>query len=271
VARNLLDRIPAVVRRQGSSPAHAQIEQWLMDSIADGELSPGDRLPGERDLAAALGVSRMTLRHALAGLERGGVLVRRPGRTGGAFVAEPKIDCDLTGLAGFTEQMRRAHRQAGARVLTAHTVGAAPAVAAALRMSAGTEVHEIVRIRSANQVALAIEQSFFPAEHFPDLLEHPLTGSLYGLLERHYVHHPHTATEYLEPVTATAEDAAALEIAPGTALMRVERTAGSVAGLPVEYARDLYRADRVRMMIRTGVSAEVAAGAATSLQVVVNP
>ncbi len=267
MSRNLLDRIPAVVRRQGS-PAHAQIEQWLPDSIAEGELAPGDRLPGERDLAAALGVSRMTLRHALAGLERRGVLVRRPGRAGGAFVAEPKIDCDLTGLAGFTEQMRRAHRQAGARVLRAHTVGAAPVVATALRVPPGTEVHEIVRIRSANQLALAIEQSSFPAEHFPDLLEHPLTGSLYGLLERHYMHHPHTAAEYLEPVTASAEDAAALEITPGTALMRVERTAISVAGLPVEYARDLYRADRVRLMIRTEVSTDAAE---TSLQVVLQP
>jgi GntR family transcriptional regulator len=255
VTRNLLDRIPAVVRRQGN-PAHAQIEQWLVDSIANGALSAGDRLPSERDLSAALGVSRMTLRHALDGLERRGVLIRLQGRGGGAFVAEPKIDCDLTGLAGFTEQMQRAHLQAGANVLRAQTLPAAPLVAAALGLPAASPVHEIVRVRSANRVALALERSFFPAEPFPDLLEHRLTGSLYRLLEKHYVHQPHTATEFLEPVTATAEDAAALAIEPGTPLMRVERTAHSVAGLPVEFAHDLYRADRVRLMIRTEVNAD---------------
>jgi GntR family transcriptional regulator len=39
----------------------------------------------------------------------------------------------------------------------------------------------------------------------------------------------------------------------GTALMSVERVAQSVAGLPVEFARDVYRADRVRLMVRTDV------------------
>ena len=76
---------------------------------------PGDKLPREETLAARLGVSRMTLRQALAALERHGTIVRKPGRLGGTFVAEPKIVCDLTGLMGFTEQMRRAHVRAGAR------------------------------------------------------------------------------------------------------------------------------------------------------------
>lgn len=189
----------------------------------------------------------MTLRHALDGLERRGMLIRLPSRAGGAFVAEPKIDCDLTGLAGFTEQMQRAHLEARAKVLGAQTVDATPLVATALRVPAGALVHEIVRVRSANRVALALERSFFPAEHFPDLLGHRLPGSLYRLLEKHYVHQPHTAAEFLEPVTATLEDAAVLNIEPGTPLMRVERTAYSVAGLPVEFAHDLYRADRVRL------------------------
>lgn len=248
----LLDRAPALVRR-GGGPVHAQIEQWLIDEIVGGDLATGDRLPGERELAKALAVSRMTLRQALDGLARRGVLVRLPGRAGGAFVAEPKIDCDLTGLAGFTEQMRRAHRRAGARVLRAATVPADEDVALALRVEDGAPVHEVVRVRSADGAALALERSWFPAAHVPDLLERPLTGSLYELLGSGYGLTPHTAVEYLEPVTADAEEAAALDVAPGTALMRVQRTAQSATGLPVEFARDLYRADRVRLMIRTGV------------------
>ena len=251
----LLGRTPALVRRRGV-PVHAQIEQWLMDEITRGGIAIGDRLPGERDLAAALAVSRMTLRQALDGLARRGVLVRLPGRSGGAFVAEPKIDCDLTGLAGFTEQMRRAQRRAGARVLAAHTVPADEPVAAALGTPPGAPVHEVVRVRSADGTALAVERSWLPVEHFPDLLERPLTGSLYRILGRHYGLAPHTAVEYLEPVTAAAADAAALGVDPGAALMRVERIAQSVAGVRVEFARDLYRADRVRLMIRTGVAGE---------------
>ncbi|WP_346109177.1 GntR family transcriptional regulator, partial [Nonomuraea maheshkhaliensis] len=109
--------IPPELERGTGVPAHVQIERWLLASIAGGELAPGDRLPGERELAGRLGVSRMTLRQALASLERDGVLLRLPGRSGGAFIAEPRIECDLTGLAGFTEPMRRAYGRAEERVL----------------------------------------------------------------------------------------------------------------------------------------------------------
>lgn len=249
---DLLDRTPTLERDRGV-PVHAQIEQWLMAEIIRGDIATGDRLPPERHLAAALRVSRMTLRQALDGLARRGVLVRLPGRSGGAFVAQPKIDCDLTGLAGFTEQMRRAHRRAGAVVLSARTVAAPGEVASALRLAQGALVHELVRVRSADGAALAVERSWLPAAPLPGLLDQSLTGSLYDLLATRYGLAPHTAVEYLEPVSAEQADAVALGVAAGCALMLVERTAHSVTGLPVEFARDLYRADRVRLMVRTEV------------------
>jgi DNA-binding GntR family transcriptional regulator len=252
MSAELIGRTPALERRRGL-PVHTQIERWLMDEITTGVIGPGDRLPGERELAAALRVSRMTLRQALGGLARRGVLVRTPGRSGGAFVAEPRIECDLTGVAGFTEQMRRAHLRAGATVLAARTVDAEGRVVTALRVPAGAPVHELVRVRSADGVALALERSWLPAEHLPDLLTQPLTGSIYTLLDERYGLAPRTAVEYLDPVTADPAQAAALGVARGTALMGVERTAYSVAGLAVEYARDLYRTDRVRLMVRTEV------------------
>ncbi len=252
-----LDHPPVLERRRGV-PVHTQIERWLMDVIGRGEVAPGERLPGERELAATLRVSRMTLRQALDGLSRRGVLVRLPGRSGGAFVAEPKIDCDLTGVAGFTEQMRRAHRRAGARVLSARTVAAvAGPVATALALTPGEPVHELVRVRSADGTALAVERSWLPAGPLPGLLDHPLTGSVYALLDEHYRLAPRTAVEYLEPVVAEPDDAAALAVPTGAALMRVERTARAAGGRPVEFAHDLYRADRVRLMLRTEVAAPI--------------
>ena len=252
MSAELLGRAPLLERHRGV-PVHAQIERWLMAEITTGAISAGDRLPGERELAAALRVSRMTLRQALDGLARRGVLVRTPGRSGGAFVAEPRIDCDLTGVAGFTEQMRRAHRQAGAEVLAAHNIEADGPVARELRLPPGDPVYELVRVRSADGAALALERSWLPAAPLPGLLTHPLTGSIYELLADEYGLAPHTAVEYLEPVSADPAEAAALGVVRGTALMGVQRTAMSVGGMPVEYARDLYRTDRVRLMVRTEV------------------
>lgn len=251
-----LASVPAFAATAGS-PLHAQIERWLIDVIGRGDLVSGDRLPREGDLAAALGVSRMTLRQALSTMEAQGTVVRRPGRSGGTYVSEPRIECDLTGLAGFTEQMRRANIRAGARVVSALTLPATAAVAGALSIPRGDDVHEIVRVRTARRQPLALERSYFPAEVFPDLLTHRLTGSLYDLLRRHYGQTPYVASENLEPIIAGAAEAEMLGVEATSALMAIERTASTAAGLPVEYARDLFRPDKVRITFRTGLGVDV--------------
>lgn len=62
------------------------IANLLRGRIHRGELSPGDRLPAERELAVALEVGRITLRGALAKLQAEGYLEARRGATGGNFV-----------------------------------------------------------------------------------------------------------------------------------------------------------------------------------------
>ncbi|MFY9926912.1 MAG: GntR family transcriptional regulator [Streptosporangiaceae bacterium] len=242
-----LPTAPRILREPGIT-VHAQIEDWLAGQIAAGELVPGDRLPTEHDLAAWFGVSRMTLRHALAELARRGLVTRTVGRRGGTFVAAPKLEQDLTTLAGFSEQLRRHGMVAGARVLSASPREADPAAQAALGTDA---VYEIQRVRLADGKPVALERSLFPAARFPGLLDLPLDGSLYELLEAHYGLRPHRARESLEPVTAGAREADVLELGIGAPLMQVERTAYARSGEPLEFARDLFRGDRTRIVLWT--------------------
>lgn len=245
------------------APAYQQIEQWLTDLMTGGRLTPGDRLPKEADLAAALAVSRMTLRQALAALETRGVVERIPGRSGGTFIVEPTIECDITGLAGFTEQLRRGQVRASARVLSATVVPASPKVAKALTVARTSEVFEIVRVRRARGQPLALERSYLPSELFPGLLERRLTGSLYVRMSRDYDRAPQSATEFLEPYIADDDVARVLDVPVGSALLRIERTAASAGGQPIEYASDLFRPDRVRITVRTVAGANGTLRAAT--------
>jgi GntR family transcriptional regulator len=246
-----LPRKPPVISRQPGTTVHGQIEDWLADAIAAGILSPGDRLPTEHDLAAWLGVSRMTLRHALAELAQRGLVTRAVGRGGGTFVAEAKFEQDLTTLAGFSEQLRRHGKVAGARVLAAAEIPASAAAAAALELADGDPVIEVRRIRLADGKPMVIEHSLFPSALCPGLLESRLDGSLYELLEDKYGLRPYRARESLEPVVAGVREAEALEVDEGAPLMLVERTAYSAAGQPLEYARDLFRGDRTRVVVWT--------------------
>lgn len=249
-ARALMDHAPAI-SSAGGVPAYQQIERWLTELMTAGTLTPGDRLPKESDLASALGVSRMTLRQALAALEARGVVERIPGRRGGTFVVEPTIECDITGLAGFTEQLRRGRVRASARVVSAGLMAASTRVARALDVARDGEVYEIVRVRRANGQPLALERSYLPAALFPGLLDKRLTGSLYARMARDYDLAPQTATEYLEPYVAGDAVASMLDVPVGAALLRIERTAASAAGQPIEYASDLFRPDRIRITVRT--------------------
>jgi GntR family transcriptional regulator len=241
---------PEIVRGPGTT-LYGQIEDWLAGQIAAGALVPGDRLPTEKDLAEWFGVSRMTLRHALAELARRGLVSRTMGRHGGTFVAAPKLEQDLTTLAGFSEQLRRHGMVAGARVLSATLRPAGPAAGAALQIGEAGQAYEIRRIRLADGRPIVLERSLFPAERFEGLLECRLDGSLYELLEVKYGLRPHRARECLEPVTAGVREAEALLVDVGAPLMLVERTAYARSGEPLEFARDLFRGDRTRVVVWT--------------------
>jgi GntR family transcriptional regulator len=243
--------LPPKLARGPGTTVHTQIEDWLAGAITIGRLAPGDRLPAEQQLAAWFGVSRMTLRHALGELARRGLVTRTVGRGGGTFVAEPKLETDLTTLAGFSEQLRRHGMTPGARVLAVTEHPAGPATAAALQIAEEEPVYGVRRIRLADGRPLVLEHSLFPAGAFPGMLRCRLDGSLYELLEVRYGQRPHHARERLEPVTASVREAEALEVEEGAPLMLVERTAYSRTGQPLEFARDLFRGDKIRMVVWT--------------------
>ena len=246
-----------LLTRTTDEPSHTRIEQWLKRRIADGHLVPDDKLPPEEELSAALGVSRMTLRQALGSLEAAGVVERRRGRAGGTFIREQQIDVDLTGLPGFTEQMSRHNLRAGARVVSVRSMRAERTVAAALELTSGKDVFEIIRVRSANREPLALEETYLPCHLFAGLDRHRLTGSIYAIMRKDYDLAPHDAQEWLEPALASDEHAELLDIKPGAPLMLVTRTSYTVAGVAVEHAYDRYRADRTRIGLRTSVSTTV--------------
>jgi GntR family transcriptional regulator len=237
--------------KPGRGPAHAQIEEWLEGEIARGRLAPGDRLPPERELAGRFRVSRMTLRQALASLERRGLVTRHVGREGGTFVDEPKLE--LAGLAGLSDQLRSLGLAAGARVLSAVERQATAAERDVFGLR-GTEprspgrVYELRRVRLADGEPVALERGVFPAGAYPGLLDETLEGSLYALMRARGDEVPVRAVERLEPVLADAEEAAALGIAAGAPLMLVERTASGPSGRVLELSRDVFRGDRTRVV-----------------------
>src|SRR5580693_10016892 len=107
------ERAPA--KNSNGLPAYQRIQSSIRKRIDSGHLQPGDAVASERDLAKLHQVSLMTARHALASLEREGLVERRRGI--GTFVATPKIHFNK--LMSYTEQMSSRSLTAGSKVLFA--------------------------------------------------------------------------------------------------------------------------------------------------------
>ncbi len=140
---------------------------------------------------------------------------------------------------------------AGTRVLSARLAEADEITARALRARPGELVVDLVRIRLADGSPFSLEHARFPARRFPGLLELPLGGSVYELLEEHFGAEPTEAVERIEVVLASPDEAPILDVEPGAPLMAITRTTTDPDGEPIEFSRDLFRADRTRIVVRT--------------------
>lgn len=232
-------------------PAAEALRKSLAEQIRSGKLAAGTRLGGERELATHFGVSRSTVRQALAALEVAGVVRRVPGRGGGTFITRPKFERDLSHVLGVPALLQQQGMAAGSRVMSTGIAVADEDTAHALELDPGTWVVQIVRIRLADGAPLSLEHLHLPAALFPGLLDLPLGGSVYDLLGEHYGVRAAEALERIEVVTAGGHESSILDVSAGAPLLSITRTTRSTAGVLFEYSHDLFRADRTRISVRT--------------------
>jgi GntR family transcriptional regulator len=211
----------------------------VRDRIVTDQLGPHTLLPSERELADRHGVSRMTARQALSLLESEGVVYRRPPR--GTFVAEPRVRFHI---GSFSEEVSRLGRRPAARLLWAEQQQATPAVQLALGLADGEAVHVFHRLRSVDDVPVALETTFLPADLTPGILDAPEEGSLWAVLRDRYGVRLARSTAVLESIVLDDASSSALAVRAGSAGTLLTRRTEDEAGRCVEFARDVYRADR---------------------------
>ncbi|MBU4214709.1 MAG: GntR family transcriptional regulator [Actinobacteria bacterium] len=226
-----------------------QVVARLRARLAAGGYVPGERLGDERTLAAELGVPRGALRTALDRLTGLGLVRRTIGRAGGVIASDGRIERHLNTTESLPEIARYQGVQVDTRVLHAVLGLADPAEARRLALAEGAAVHRILRLRLADGRPLSLEASCLPADLFPGLDREDLS-SLYRTLRERYGIGPVFSDETLEVVHADREQARHLSVAPGAALLHVQRVAAGSAGRPIELGQEWFVADRMRFHLR---------------------
>lgn len=228
-------------------PAYQRIQSAIRKRIEAGQLRPGDAVSSERDLAKIHEVSLMTARHALATLEREGIVERRRGI--GTFVAAPKIHFNK--LMSYTEQMAARSLNAGSKVLYAKLVNDEPDVAARLSLAPTSEIVKMERLRHASGEPFALETCYLSSQEFPDLLNAPIArDSLFAILERDYDVRLGYADEEIDATAADPRTAELLAVPRREPLLRIRQVIFSTKGKALLYVLGIYRSDRHNLVIR---------------------
>jgi len=228
----------------------AQMLAQLEGMIRTGRLQVGEPMPGEDLLAEVYGVSHPAVRQTMELLRNRGYVVRRKGR--GTFVSQPRVLKQLGQVVSFSEEMEAVGMEAGARVIGAGRRAAGTDVAQQLVIFRGTPVFHLERVRVANGVPIAIEDSCVELARFKGIEKIDFTNrSLYQLLREEYGIRFTRVDEVVEAHPASRAEARLLEVAPRTSLLRVRRTVWGGDGRAVEAAESLYLGDRYRVVLNT--------------------
>jgi len=248
----------APVSAAAGVPLHRQLFLVLHDEIDRGVLAPGDALPSEQTLCEQFGVSRITVRRALADLAEQGYIERRHGV--GSFV-RPHGPADVSSAgSSYMAGLRQTQFETEVEVVELGVRRSPQPVAEALETS-GDLLH-IVRVRRQRRTGepLIVSDAWLPAELAGTLTESALRRApLYQLLSDAGV----VADRVRHEVTAEIagpRNARLLDTAIGAALLRVNRLV-FVAGAPHHHLSALLSPGRSRVLLsQTTDELEMAGG-----------
>ncbi|HET6930524.1 MAG TPA: GntR family transcriptional regulator [Candidatus Acidoferrum sp.] len=228
-------------------PAYQKIQGTIRKKIEAGRLRPGDSVPSERELARMHDVSLMTARHALAYLEREGVVERRRGI--GTFVSSPKIHFNR--LMSYTEQMASRQMPASSKILFARIVRDEPEAIARLSLPPKSQLVKLERLRHSEGEPFALETCYLVADQFAGLINAPLhRESLFAILEREYGAELSYSDEEVDATAADDRTAELLGVARNEPILRIRQAIYSRKGKIILYVLGLYRSDRHNLVIR---------------------
>lgn len=220
-----------------ATPLYQQLAQRLASEVRAGHFRTEQALPSERTLSETLGVSRVTARKAIDVLVAQGLVLRRHGA--GNFIA-PRLEQASSKLASFSDELRQRGYSPSSDWITRTTSNPSPTEREALGLGRGQQVARLERLRLADGVPMALEHSVLPLELLPQ--PQTLHGSLYQYLADQGSA-PVRARQTVRAINADDHTAQRLDLAPGSALLWVQRTAHDAQGRPVEFTQSYCRSD----------------------------
>ncbi|CAH6337501.1 MULTISPECIES: GntR family transcriptional regulator [Erwiniaceae] len=240
-------------------PLVYQLSEIFRLKIASGELQPNDQFPTEEQISKTYGISRMTVRLALAKLVNEGFIRRQQGV--GTFV-NPKglvrideavsVTRDMADVKSTTNILEAAGKIVGTKVVAFAIEKPSARIAEQLDISENEPVFHFERVRLANGTPVVLEKIWVPQRVCPTLSQDDVEGSVYRVLADKFNLNITAAHQALRAEIADEHLAPILGVNTGSPVMRVAGVSYTDSGTPIEVEDSWFRSDMMEFIIELG-------------------
>ena len=228
-------------------PLYQQLKELLRNSILNGEIKQGEKIPSEMYLSEKYNVSRITVRNALAELVQEGFLLKRQGK--GTYVSRPKMERKIIEFLSFTLSCQVNGLRPGTKTIKKEIIEPEEEDIEGLDIDADDKIIHIQRVRYADDEPVMLENIYFSCKKYHFLLTDDTNNSVYEILRTKYNINPVRSTKVIEIVEALEEEIEYLSIPKGSPLFLLKAIAFDDNDVPVHRADHYIIGDRYKFII----------------------
>ncbi len=238
-----------MIDHESMVPMYEQLAALLGNEIVSGRYRAGDRIPSEQSIAEQYGLSRVTVRHALAILGERGFLVSRQGK--GTFVSEsPVLTDEKLKSASFTYSRLRDKRIPDTEILYAGLRKCGSELAGLSGMNGNDMIGAVRRLRFVDKVPAVLEYDYFPGS-ISDVVTMDLQNmSLIALLDDKYGLKAKIFENRFRIIEADRDTAALMQVETGAPLLGVFETVMTEDGSVIYYNDQIIRPEIYEYRLR---------------------
>ncbi|MCM3570565.1 GntR family transcriptional regulator [Neobacillus mesonae] len=228
-------------------PLYIQVKDILIRRIQDKVWAPNALIPTEQELMKEFSVSRTTIRQSISILVKDGLLEKKQGK--GTIVRPRQLTGSLGILKGFAEEVAESGLVPESKLLSAEFSRGFLNEKSYLKLQEDDQILVVKRIRFANKLPVALEQTCWPAFIGKILIDEDLEAAkFYEVLERNKIV-LREANEKISAVNASIEEADLLGIRGGEALIKMERLSFDSNHQPIEFTTTKFCNDKYHYTI----------------------
>lgn len=236
-----------VVQRQ--VPIAEQITSVLHQRVLEGIYAPGARLPSESELADEMGVSRGTIRSALASLATTGLIDRKQGDGTYVRLAKDSGNSLMYAVWEFAHLIEASGQQSSIGVISIDKRSATETEAGSLGIGLDEDVVVIERLFYADDQPLIYSTNLSPVAIFSEEMgQLDATLGLHGFLKKYCSDLEIARVDMdISAVIANQQVQAALSLAPNTPILKIEQVFRDINRRPLVMAINHHRGDKLSL------------------------